>query len=128
MATLLEITSETRDGYLFLAASGEVTQSSILNLGTEVRQRCDSAGLEGVIIDCREMCGALSVGELFTVTQQFCRIVGPAISVAYINRPAEWDPVDDQFSRDVAINRGGSLEVFESERQAAEWLLERNAG
>ena len=118
----LESTWEVRDGYLLLRAAGEITGDSVLQLGSEIRRRCEADGVGGVVIDCQGMTGALGVAELITVTPAFVRIVGPTIKVAYINPPSHWIPADDQFSRDLAYNRGAFLEVFPSESEAVEWL------
>lgn len=116
------VSSIERDGYLFLTPHGEVTEASIIGLGTEIRRRCDAAGVNNAIIDCAEMTGALPVGRLFSVTPQYVQEVGPTIRVAYINPPADWSVEDDTFSRNVAYNRGGLLELFESEEAAIAWF------
>ena len=117
-----DIQAESREGYVFLTAAGEVTPNSILELGSTIHEHCAAEGKQGVIIDSHEMVGALPVSSLINVTQEFVKRVGPGIKVAYINPPAEWTPEDDQFSRNVANNRGGALEVFGSEGEAREWL------
>ena len=67
--------------------------------------------------------GALSIVDLYDVTPRFVETVGRHVRVAYINPPKEWIPENDKFSRNVAFNRGGALEVFASEKDAVDWLL-----
>ena len=69
------------------------------------------------------MQGALTVGELYYATPAFLRAAGVSNRIAYINPPPQWSNSDDQFSRDVASNHNGSLEVFATEDEAVEWLL-----
>ena len=48
--------------------------------------------------------------------------IGQTIKVAYVNRPEAWRPDDDQFSRDLAYNRGALLELFDTIDDATSWL------
>lgn len=116
------ISTQARNNYLYITANGKVTRESILDLATVIRRECDDHQLQAALLDCAGMVGALSVTELFIVAQEFVRIVGVAIKVAYINPPKEWAPEDDQFIRTVAQNRGGFLEVFDTEEEAVAWF------
>ena len=118
----LEITHDLREGFVRFLAAGRVTESGLEELGHVLRQVCETNNLQSALIDCQAMEGALPMARLYNATQQFIAAVGPEICVAYINPPDQWRPNDDQFSRDVARNRGGSLELFESEESAAMWL------
>jgi len=117
-----DIGMERRDGYLFVTAKGDVRRETILQLGEEIRVECGKADIHRVLVDCGQMRGALTAAELATVTAEFIRTIGPATKVAYVNPPPEWNPEEDQFSRDVARKRGGSLELFASEAEAVAWL------
>ena len=73
------------------------------------------------------VCGfRLDPGSLYFAVQECVKIWGPQTHVAYINPPNEWVPADDQFSRDVAHNYGGSLELFNSAEEAVAWLNDRH--
>lgn len=117
-----EILFELRENYFLLQTAGKVTEENLLDLGVKIKQFCDEVGMHNVIIDCAKMEGALSLGSLYFTVQKFVEIVGSSIKVAYINIPPSWMPEDDATSRRVAKSRGGSLEVFETEEEAARWL------
>lgn len=103
-------------------ASGPITVDGVIELGKFIRTTCDAADVKGTIVDCRAIEGALSPTTLYETTPAFTNEVGRSIRVAYINPPAHWKAVDDQFSRDLAHNRGGLLELFESAEDAVTWL------
>ena len=111
--------------YLKLRVSGEITEQRLIELGIKIRELSNQHQTSSVLLDCAGIEGALSAGALFYATQEYIRQVGAGIDVAYVNPPAAWVPVDDQFSRDVARNRGGSLEVFANELLASFWLRQR---
>ena len=110
------------EGYPLILATGAITREGVIELGRFIRKTCDSAGAAGTIVDCGAIEGALSPGTLYETTPAFTNEVGRSIRVAYINPPAHWKPADDQFSRDLAHNRGGLLEVFETTEDAVGWL------
>ena len=117
-----EIGIDIRNDVLFLTPMGEVSRESILQLGAEIKAQSDEQNLGKVLIDCDGMTGMFSVLELYSITPQFMDLVGQSCRIAYVNPPAEWTVEDDKFSRNVAYNRGGNLEVFELEADALNWL------
>lgn len=110
------------EGFPVVKPTGSISENSLVDLGKFIRDTCKESGVSGVIIDCRDIDGALTSDELYRATPAFVREVGRSIKVAYINRPPQWPPADDQFSRDIAYNRGAHLELFESSDDAARWL------
>ena len=110
------------DGFPVITASGPITAESLVELGKLIREYCENAEVKGVIIDCKQIEGALSSQSLFKATPEFTAVVGQQIKVAYINKPKCWPPDVDQFSRDLAYNRGGHLELFETKDDAVGWL------
>ena len=115
---------EDADGFPVIIAAGAITTDSIIELGRYIRTTCDDAQVKGTIIDCTAIEGALSPEALYETTPAYTNAVGRSIRVAYINPPAHWKPADDQFSRDLAHNRGGMLELFETAEDAVAWLRE----
>lgn len=113
---------DAHDGFPVIIASGPISEESLVALGQFIRKSCEEADVQGAIIDCQLIEGALSSKSLYRATPEFALAVGQQIKVAYINRPAVWPPDDDQFSRDLAYNRGVPLEVFESLGDASDWL------
>jgi hypothetical protein len=117
----LDLKFQKQKSYILVSATGQVSEAAIIRMGEEVKIHCEEEGLNGAIVDCGKIEGALSPMELYHATNKFIDILGD-IKVAYINPPSDWIPDDDQFSRDVAYNRGGELEVFPSLNDAEKWL------
>lgn len=121
-----DLSIENRGAYLFLTPAGTITAEALIELGHSIRRACDDAGLEVVLLDCRSIEGALPTTTLFYATPRYLEAVGLRVRVAYINPPANWSADQDQFSRNVAFNRGGSLEVFGTEGEAVRWLTDHD--
>ncbi len=119
-----KVAQEPIGGYPVITTSGEITEESLVALGTFIRQTCDDMNVKGAIIDCNGVEGALKPESLYRATPAYTLEVGQDIKVAYINRPAHWQAADDQFSRDLAYNRGGLLEMFDTPDDAVDWLQE----
>ena len=117
-----ELAPEAVDGFPLITIAGLITEQHLVEMGTFVRKACDDAGVKGAILDCQKIEGALSPESLYRATPAFALEVGQSIKVAYINTPSHWLPADDQFSRDIAYNRGTLLENFESLEEAVSWL------
>ena len=113
---------EDVDGFPVIVASGPITVASAIELGGFIRTTCETSGVTGAIVDCGAIEGALSAESIYEMTPAFTNVVGRSIRVAYINPPAHWSAEDDQFSRDLAHNRGGFLEVFETADDAVAWI------
>ena len=118
----MSLAPDAIDGFPVIVASGPITEDSLVVLGAFVRKTCDEGGVQGAIIDCKDIEGALSPESIYRATPAFSITIGQDIKVAYINPPASWSPADDQFSRDLAYNRGVMLEVFDTADDAAHWL------
>lgn len=117
-----EIGSEIKDDVLYVFPKGQVNRDSILQLGAEIRRLFDDHELSLALIDCEGMSGMLTVLDMYSTTPRFLELVGLSCRIAYVNPPEEWAVEDDKFSRNVAYNRGGSLEVFELTSDALAWL------
>lgn len=120
-----ELSVANRGAYLLLTPVGSMTEEALVDLGHAIRRTCDEAGVRGVVLDCQHIEGALPTQVIYYATQRYLEAVGLSTPVAYINPPEHWTRDQDQFSRDVAFNRGGSLEVFGTEAEAASWLIEK---
>lgn len=118
----MSLATHAQYGFPVVIASGPITEEGLVELGHFIRKSCEEAEVQGAVIDCKMIEGALSSKSLYRATPEFSLAVGQRIKVAYINRPDAWPPDDDQFSRDLAYNRGVPLELFESLDQAIDWL------
>ena len=118
----ISLSADSVEGYPLIIASGRITEDSLMELGRFVREACEAAKTNGAIIDCQAIQGALSPEILQSATPAYMQEIGRSLKVAYINPPAHWTPSDDQFSRDLAYNRGGLLELFDTATQAVQWF------
>ncbi len=118
----ISLASDSVEGFPVIVASGAISSESLVELGRFIRQSCENQKVGGVIIDCGSIEGALSPTELHNTTPAYTQEVGRALKVAYINPPPQWKPADDQFSRDIAYNRGALLELFDTATEAVQWL------
>lgn len=117
-----DISTNVYNNYISVEAAGNVTESNLLDLGHKIKKICAANNVNSVLLDCKRMEGAISLGSLFFTVQKFIEIIGKKIKVAYINPPESWKPEDDELSRRTATAEGGNLEVFESETDAVAWL------
>lgn len=101
---------------------GPISAESLIELGRFIRESCKKHEVGGVIIDCQSIEGALSPAILHSATPAYTHEVGRTLKVAYINPPPHWKPSVDQFSRNLAYNRGGLLELFDTVAEAVHWL------
>jgi hypothetical protein len=118
----ISLSTDSIEGYPLIIASGQITEDSLIELGRFVRQSCEDSKVNGAIIDCQAIQGALSPEVLQNATPAYTQEIGRTLKVAYINPPAHWKPSDDQFSRDLAYNRGGLLELFDTATEAVQWF------
>lgn len=121
----LLVKSEHRKGYVYLSAEGEIAKSHPAMLGHSVRTECHKYSESFAIVDCRGVTGALTVTELYSTTPEFIRAIGKGIRVAYVP-PVHWNSVDDSYSRDVAKEKGGTMEAFASVPEAERWIYSFN--
>lgn len=61
--------------------------------------------------------------QRFSVAAAFAQAARSAVKIALVVRPEMMDP--EKFEVTVAINRGMNGNVFDSEKEALAWLLER---
>ncbi len=118
----ISLSADSVEGYPVIVTSGPITEGSLVELGQFIRRACENANTNGAIIDCQAIEGALTPEILQSATPAYTQAVGRSVRVAYINPPAHWIPSDDQFSRDLAYNRGGLLELFDTATEAVQWF------
>jgi hypothetical protein len=118
----ISLSEKSVEGFPFVFASRPISEDDLMELGKFIRESCESRKVGGAILDCQAIEGALSPGALHTATPAYTEEAGRSLKVAYINPPPHWKPGDDQFGRDLAYNRGGLLELFDTATDAAQWL------
>jgi len=118
----ISLAEKTVEGFPLVVPTGPISADSLVELGQFIRETCTEHEAAGVVIDCQSIEGALSPAVIHSATPAFIQEVGRSIKVAYINPPPQWPPTVDQFSRNLAYNRGGLLEMFDSLADAVQWL------
>jgi hypothetical protein len=78
------------EGYPLVITSGTITEDRLIALGQFIRQSCEDSRVNGAIIDCQGIEGALSPEILQSATPAYTQAVGRTLKVAYINPPAHW--------------------------------------
>lgn len=112
---------QVRDNHLFYTFTGDITFESLLSTFKDIYSDTQTHQISYVLLDLRTVQGALSVIELYDVTNRIFHIIGPETWVAYLP-PSHWKTEDDRFSRNVSWNRGGHLEVFADTESAINWF------
>ncbi len=100
------------------AAAVKVTEAIMFAREQRVRR---------LLIDTTKWTGHASPDTLerYTVATEFAKAAGSDVKLAMVVRPELMDP--DKFEVMVATNRGLNGNVFDSEKDAVEWLLRPKA-
>jgi hypothetical protein len=116
---------EVMEGYSCYRLSGhgplaEAASKVIAAIAFSREQR-----IRNLLIDTTNWTGHKNPGTLerFTWAQAFAEAARSVVKVAMVVRPEMMDP--DKFEVTVARNRGLTGNVFDSEKDALDWLLDR---
>ena len=114
---------EVRDGYSCFRLSGHGPLAEAARRVIEAIEFAREQNISRLLIDVQNWTGHKSPDALerFTWAGAFAQAAGPAMKVALVVRPELMDP--DKFEVTVARNRGMMGNVFDSEKEALEWLL-----
>lgn len=117
-----QIETQVRDGYLLF----NVTGSDSLEFSTEyfssIANECKQRGFKKALV-IEELEGQLSTVEMFELGKRLSKIMG-GIQVAFIDLVPEHHK-DNCFAENVAVNRGGTAQVFQDISRAKNWLNNR---
>jgi hypothetical protein len=114
---------EVREGYCCYRLSGHGPLAEAASKVIEVITFCREQGIPKLLIDTTKWTGHAKpdVLERFTVAGAFSEAARSAVKAAMVVRPELMDP--GKFEVTVAMNRGLNGNVFDSEKDALEWLL-----
>jgi hypothetical protein len=115
----LSFTSETREGYVKVVLTGQWDLMDILRMIGVVRAETAASHRNRVLVDVRDVDGAMPDDERFWVGKQAALALGPEIKLAVIGRPERINRVTEM----AATERGGQLQVFPTEEDAVAWLM-----
>jgi hypothetical protein len=118
-----EVTINKEENFLHVQAAGERTLDNILAITHEIMAAYARHGIPKVLVDVREIEGALSTMEGFELpTEHFQKIRDQRIlqKAAIVDRKENEERF--RFFQTVAENRGFNLRVFTDVDEATSWL------
>jgi hypothetical protein len=114
-----QINKQDGENYVLYEISGQNSLKNFVQLADEIREYSLQRHISNVILDCADIHGSLTMGELFELGNYFASKL-KACKLAAIHTPPEWR--NNQFSENVIHNRGGQLEHFSSIEEAERWF------
>ena len=116
----LHLQMRTVGDHLEVSLRGEGTIEPLLEQVPSIIDRCETEGLNRVLVDFRNAQFPYGTTERYLVGSQGERFAAASIRVATVQRPDQVDP--DQFGLTVARNRGAAVRMFIDPDRAAAWL------
>jgi hypothetical protein len=118
---------EVMEGYCCYRLSGHGPLAEAAGKVIEAITFSREQGIRNLLIDTTNWTGHESPDTLerFSVAQAFAKAALSAVKLAMVVRPEMMDP--RKFEVTVAANRGLIGNVFDSEKDALAWLLDRKA-
>ena len=115
------------DGYCCFRLSGHGSLPEAANKVIEAITFSRQEGVRRLLIDTTKWTGhdSPTTTERFQFAEAFTAAAGTALKLAMVVRPELMDP--KKFEVTVARNRGLLGNVFDSEKQALDWLLDRGS-
>jgi len=115
---------EAMEGYGCFRLSGHGPLAEAARKVIEAIEFSREQKIRRLLIDAQNWTGHTSPGtmERFTWAGAFAAAAGSSVKLALVVRPEMMDP--DNFEVTVARNRGLMGNVFDSEKEALDWLLE----
>ena len=119
----LDVTFESKEGYLLVTATGRVTFSEAL---AAYKRACDltvEKGLDQILVDALAVEGELSTLERYDFGRtmaEYCKSRSINPKVATVGKPPTI--TQDGFGALVASNRGLTAETFSDLQRALDWL------
>lgn len=103
---------------------GSVTFEQVTSLVAETVVWAREQRINKLLVVSTELTGftAPCLGERYFFAQQLAEAARRAVRVAVVTRPDMIDP--QRFGTTVARNRGASAEIFDTEAEAMNWLLD----
>jgi hypothetical protein len=109
-----------KDEFVLVTYTGEFNVEAANRTIDRALQACKEFGKTRLLLDCKNMIGALSVFDRFQVAEYGQKLQGTMSKVAMV-RPESQDP-SDKFTETVAVNRGVNLKLFTDFEEAVKWL------
>jgi hypothetical protein len=117
----MDLKLEPREGLLLATATGRVSLTETVELGTNICDAAANRGLRKVLLDCSAVEGELSVTERFILGKtivKHCVSRSIAVKIAIIGQP----PTVTGLAAKVAWNRGLMVQAFSKRQLALDWL------
>ena len=120
MPTNEELDVTCHDDHLAVRFKGEFNAAVGKAVVDTMVASCRQAGLSRILLDCREMGGAISILDRFDMAEYGARVIDRHITIALVGR--EEDILPDNFFENAAVSRGVRVKVFSDAGEAVGWL------
>ena len=115
----MQYETETEDRHVRINVTGQYDFDEMLGLVQPFRNAVEAAGRKRLLVDCRRLEGAVAESDKFFIAEKIAKIFRGEIRVALL-MPSH---TITKLGEMVAVNRGASFLVTDSEPDALEWLL-----
>lgn len=120
----MEATYEIRDGYVYVRATGEFSETSARRVLLELVEKARGAALHRVLCDITRVTGfdddLAHTMTRFNTSTMVAETLPKDILVAFLESPRQLDR--DNFGENVMRNKGASVKVTIHFGEALEWL------
>jgi len=109
---------ENRGSHLFVKITEPYSLKGTFSFLREFAEICNREHLEKALVDGLILEGPISIWDRYQIGEEYARVVGPKIKVAFI---AKRDLIDLTMEN-VIVNRSGRIKVFHGMEFALKWL------
>lgn len=120
-----EILYEDHNSYLYAFVKGEMDSiETSIDYWTKVINKCKELGREKLLV-VEKFENQVSVIDMFVLCEHIAELsYGYYLQIAFIDEEIDHTEVNN-FGQTVATNRGVSVQIFESVKDAKVWLLRK---
>ena len=112
---------QKKENYLLLTISGDYEKIEFLSYPTLIANECHKEKIFNVMVNALDvkMTNTPTMDRFF-MGEEIAKVLGPKIKMAIV-----WPKKDiNKFAENVAVNRGGKMNVVSDISEAEKWLLE----
>jgi SRSO17 transposase len=121
MSYRLEIHEKT--GYLHFQVKGENSPQTVRRYLKEIVQVCIERKCSTVLIEEHLEGAGLEITDIFQIASEGSAQANPVVGrIAYVDTNRTHSMSNVKFAETVAVNRGTYVRIFDSIRNAEEWL------
>ena len=114
---------EQRSNYLYITVTGDNTVDSVQGYLAEVRDLCLQYKCPNVLLVENLAGPGLDTFHIYDLVSRNSPQTVPLIGrIAFVDINPAHNPKNMEFAEDVAVNRGVTVKVFSTLKEAEEWL------